>query len=779
MNFQRTLRLLVAIIALTGFFTTLLPARAEAPPAGKPDTVNQQQIERLLKSHELLKLEPLAVARQVRESGRLVLATADRNFELELTPNDIRSADYRAEEIVDGGAVRSVPMGNIHTFRGTVRGLEGAEARFTIDDEKIEGVIITRTDRYYVEPLRNYAASAASSDYVTYKGSDVIEGAQGTCAVTLDAKVTAEFERLASSNTNSALGGGAVGNRQVDLATEADYEYVSYFGNSAAANKEILSIMNQVDGLFQAEFGVTFKVTYQHTWATSADPYNSTSSDAILNEFTNYWNANISQPRDLAHMWTDKSMDGGETVGIGWLGILCSRAAHSYGVSLRVVNGLKYSITAHEIGHNFGGTHPDQESTSTTDCAGTVMNSAVGMTFDFCSFSNAQMNTYLILNSSCLAIVTNPATVAFSGADYQVSEGAGSAVVTVTRAGDTSGAAIVDYQASDGTASARTDYVAASGNLTFAPGEISKTVALLLVDDTYVEGNEIVNLSLSNPIGAALGSQSFATVTLGDNDLDPGGINPLDQAKFFVRQNYLDFLNREPDLSGLDFWSSLLAQCGVDAVCLDAKQTSVSAAFFLSIEFQETGYLVYRSYKAAYGNLPGAPVPVRLNEFLTDTQQIGRGVVVGAQGWEQQLESNKQAFAADFVARPSFFVAYPRWLTPEQYVDQLNANTGSSLTQAERDSLVNGLRNGTEFRATVLRKIAENSTYARRESNRAFVLIQYFGYLRRNPNDAPDNDFGGYNFWLGKLDQFNGDYVKAEMVKAFIKSGEYRQRFGR
>jgi hypothetical protein len=64
------------------------------------------------------------------------------------------------------------------------------------------------------------------------------------------------------------------------------------------------------------------------------------------------------------------------------------------------------------------------------------------------------------------------------------------------------------------------------------------------------------------------------------------------------------------------------------------------------------------------------------------------------------------------------------------------------------------------------------------EFNRAFVLMQYFGYLRRNPNDAPDVNFDGYNFWLNKLNQFNGDFKAAEMVKAFLTSMEYRQRFG-
>jgi hypothetical protein len=78
----------------------------------------------------------------------------------------------------------------------------------------------------------------------------------------------------------------------------------------------------------------------------------------------------------------------------------------------------------------------------------------------------------------------------------------------------------------------------------------------------------------------------------------------------------------------------------------------------------------------------------------------------------------------------------------------------------------------------VLRAVAEDGDLKTAEFNKAFVLMQYFGYLRRNPNDAPDVDFAGYNFWLNKLNQFGGNFVNAEMVKAFIISGEYRQRFG-
>jgi hypothetical protein len=260
--------------------------------------------------------------------------------------------------------------------------------------------------------------------------------------------------------------------------------------------------------------------------------------------------------------------------------------------------------------------------------------------------------------------------------------------------------------------------------------------------------------------------------------------NKIDDPQFFVSQHYRDFLNREPDASGLAFWVNEINSCGINTQCIQVKRINVSAAFFLSIEFQETGYLVYKFYKAAYNNLPGAPVPVRLNEFLPDTQQIGQGVVVGAPNWQTKLEDNKKAFATQFVGRARFTTAFPTSSTPAQFVDALFANAGVTPSSTDRTAAINefggaGTSADTAARGRALRRVAENSTLGQQELNRAFVLMQYFGYLRRNPNDAPEPglNFDGYNFWLNKLNQFNGNYVAAEMVKAFITSGEYRQRF--
>jgi hypothetical protein len=162
---------------------------------------------------------------------------------------------------------------------------------------------------------------------------------------------------------------------------------------------------------------------------------------------------------------------------------------------------------------------------------------------------------------------------------------------------------------------------------------------------------------------------------------------------------------------------------------------------------------------------------------VRDAQSISRGVIVNNPGWEAQMESNTVDFINRFVGRSEFLANYPNSLSPFQFVDNLNAQAGNVLSAAERNTLAIGLGTQQETRATVLRKIAEHPTFVSNEFNRAFVLMQYFGYLRRNPNDLPNTNFDGFDFWLDKLNQA-GDYRRAEMVKAFISSTEYRNRFG-
>jgi hypothetical protein len=157
-------------------------------------------------------------------------------------------------------------------------------------------------------------------------------------------------------------------------------------------------------------------------------------------------------------------------------------------------------------------------------------------------------------------------------------------------------------------------------------------------------------------------------------------------------------------------------------------------------------------------------------------QAIAQGLVVGQTGWQQKLEDNKRAAAERWANRADFHTRFDS-KSNSQFVDELFANAGVVPGQQERQNLINGLNSALETRGSVLRKVAENAELARKEKNPAFVLMQYFGYLHRNPDEGADHDLSGFNFWLRKLDDNGGDFHRAEMVKAFLVAGEYRDRF--
>jgi uncharacterized delta-60 repeat protein len=341
------------------------------------------------------------------------------------------------------------------------------------------------------------------------------------------------------------------------------------------------------------------------------------------------------------------------------------------------------------------------------------------------------------------------------------------------------------YATADGTAGGLTDFTPALGPLTFSPGVTQQQITVQILADTVVEPDETFTVTLQSLQNVTAGRVTATGYIVND---DNGAGNPIDLPGFYVYRQYRDFLNRNPDADGFNFWKGTITQCGNDTSCSDVQRINASGAFFLSIEFQQTGYLVERVYKTAFGDAQGTStfgsthqfaVPVvRFSEFITDSAQISAGVVVLQPGWEQVLETNKQNYANAFVQRTRFLNDYPANMTPANYVSQLNTRAGNPLSAAEQSQLVSDLLNNVKTRAQVLRAIAEHPNLVNAETNRAFVLMQYFGYLRRNPNDSPDTDYTGYDFWLTKLNQFNGDYSGAEMVKAFIASSEYRKRFG-
>ncbi len=366
-------------------------------------------------------------------------------------------------------------------------------------------------------------------------------------------------------------------------------------------------------------------------------------------------------------------------------------------------------------------------------------------------------------------------TIQFGEPSFSVGEAGRSARVTVTRKGDTAGPAGVEYFTLDGTASGRSDYTSTLGTLRFAAGESAKTFDVLVSDDAIDEADETLGLVLVNPSpGSALGPPLSAALNITDNDSGAAAPNPLDDSQFFVRQHYLDFLGREPDDDGFRFWTGVIESCGADAQCREVNRINVSAAFFLSIEFQETTFYAVRVQRVAFGRRSDDPAGrMRYGEFIRAARRVGEGVIIGEAGAGARLEVNKQAYAESVASDPAFVKNFPATLGAAQYVGALFASAGVAPTEEERRAAVEAFgAGGFAGRVAALRSAADSATVRASEKDTGFVLLQYLGYLRRDP------DARGYEHWLAKLLEHRGNFVSAEMVKAFITSDEYRRRFG-
>ncbi|HEX8181670.1 MAG TPA: DUF4394 domain-containing protein, partial [Pyrinomonadaceae bacterium] len=230
--------------------------------------------------------------------------------------------------------------------------------------------------------------------------------------------------------------------------------------------------------------------------------------------------------------------------------------------------------------------------------------------------------------------------------------------------------------------------------------------------------------------------------------------NPIDDTPFFVRQQYLDFLGREPDAAGFNAYVNLLDNCPDRINTPGCDRVTVSAAFVGSPEFQQRGAFIVRTYLAAFGRLP------TYREFVRDLSSIG-----GATG--DEALANRARYPDDFVQRPEFGAIYDA-LSNAAYVDRLIANTGVAFPN--RNQLVADLDAGLKTRGQALREITDNPQFINAAFNRVIVLMQYFGYLRRDPEPA------GFNAYLNFLNANPNDF--RTLVRAFVDSVEYRSRFG-
>jgi hypothetical protein len=247
---------------------------------------------------------------------------------------------------------------------------------------------------------------------------------------------------------------------------------------------------------------------------------------------------------------------------------------------------------------------------------------------------------------------------------------------------------------------------------------------------------------------SALGAHTEASFGATSNG---GHQNPLDTTEYFVRQQYVDFLNREPEEKGFNDWTDTINNCAAGDTSCD--RVHVSEMFFRSEEFQQRGYFVYRFYSVAFGQKPDYAA------FVPDLQRVS-GFLDAT-----QLEAAKNQFASDFTSRAAFVNQYGT-LSNAQYVDALSQTAG--VTLSNRQALIDSLNNQTATRATALRQIAESNDVYAKYYNQAFVVMEYFGYLRRDPDAL-------YLNWIDVLNANPAD--SRHMVEGFVDAAEYRNRF--
>jgi len=402
MKLMRNSCVLGLVLAGCATFAGVITTRSSAA-LGTQDTLSRDQdLGRVFRKHELINLDPAAITREVKSTGQVSLVSANKTYDLVLMPNDLRAPGYHAEETAEGGIRRTVESGEVRTYKGYVRGMEGAMARFTIDEKSFEGMILAPGVNYFVEPASRYSSAASKTDFVLYNEADLISNPAISCDVTLSERVNTALKELAPRAQAPAM------LRIIELGTEADFEMVTQFGGVAQANAEIIGVMNQVDGVYQRDLMLTFTITFQHGW-TTADPFNPTGGNdqvAFLNNFRDYWNINypVTNPlyqRDTAHMWTAKQAFFG--AGRAKLGVVCLTPASAYGWSSTFpAMPQKFILPAHEIAHNFNALHVD----TVQGCADTIMitTSNNNTQFVFCPHSiNNEILPFVNANNACLA----------------------------------------------------------------------------------------------------------------------------------------------------------------------------------------------------------------------------------------------------------------------------------------------------------------------------------------------------------------------------------------
>ncbi len=367
------------------------------------DEALKNDLGRSFRNPQVVRLDTREVTRQTSGVRIISIPTSNKTFELSLTPRDLRASRYYAEDQTAEGR-RRLEKAPVTTYKGKVEGDIDSEVRLTIDESGFEGYFGSKQEKFFIEPAKKYSEFAAPDEFVVYRAEDVLRDKSIDCPQDLTEKIQEGREMVRTNGVESVTGSL----KTIEMATDADLEFVNSTGGAADANAKILSILNMVEGLYESEVSLTISVVYQHTWAVGdtfetatprIDPVCRTSTAAkVLCNFQDYWNQNLPASqisRDAVHLFTYKANLRG--AGQAYIGEMCD-PLFAYGLSGRVDTSwgweaANFLVTAHEIGHNLGAVHAQQ----LANCPPTsLMTSGINndTQFSFCAESRSQINAY-------------------------------------------------------------------------------------------------------------------------------------------------------------------------------------------------------------------------------------------------------------------------------------------------------------------------------------------------------------------------------------------------
>jgi uncharacterized repeat protein (TIGR01451 family) len=415
----------------------------------------------------------------------------------------------------------------------------------------------------------------------------------------------------------------------------------------------------------------------------------------------------------------------------------------------------------------------------------------ISITLDNTSFPRASD-----VSGMAFTVLVNPAIAQFASPGISIGKSDGKAIVTLNRTGDSSEAMTVEYRTQDGTANSSSDYSPVSGTVTFAPGETSKQVTIPIINHGYgtaAFGTERqFNVVMTNVVGGAMQTPNYTTVMITNTSSANLPTNPLDtaDAQFFVRQQYLDLLGREPTANELSSGAAAITQCSGEAACIKSKRAEITQSVFM--HYSQAAAYVFRLYRASYGNTQPLPAPdtadlaeakkyPAYSAFFRDRVSLAEGA---------ELAATQLALAIAFVKRPEFLQKYPIPAYPDgaSFVDAvlntIKKDIGVDLA-TQRTALISvfdqagGFTNG---RGAVMYRLAEeaqsnpiaNASFMNAEYNRAIAAIDFFGLLRR------DGTVAELNARKAMLDEaaLRDTSAHKTLIDGFLNSIAYRGRFG-